>query len=129
MTGSEDAIASFLNVDLDIGGAAHDIEEFAKPIEAKVVVLRRNGRDASIELADRFASLEETLLGLIEFVRTLQPDLRCIRERLDFRRLNVGIQAAGEPHATEFAISAKAIEMIAALHFEIVFTVYAPTTA
>ena len=129
MADSEDAITRFLNVDLDLRGDVGDIEEFLKPIEASVIVLRHTGQDASIELTDQFASLEETLFGLIELVRALQPDLRRIRERLHFRKLNVGIQAASEPHEAEFAISAKAIEMIAALHSEIVFTVYAPTKA
>ncbi|SIN87993.1 hypothetical protein SAMN05443247_00415 [Bradyrhizobium erythrophlei] len=126
MAASEDAVTSFLNVDLDARGNARDVVDFLKPLEASVIVLRHTGQDASIELADEFASLEETLFGLIEFVRALQPDLRRIWERLDFRRLNVGIQAACEPHAAEFAISAKAVEMMAALQFEIIFTVYAP---
>jgi hypothetical protein len=126
MTGSEDAVTSFLNVDLDIRGNARDVEDFLKPVEASVTVLHHTGEDASIELADEFASFEETLSGLIEFVRALQPDVRRIWERLDFRRLNVGIQPACEPHAAEFAISAKAVEMMAALQFEIIFTVYAP---
>jgi hypothetical protein len=124
---ADSEVTRFLNVDLDIRGDARDIEDFLKPIEASIILLRHDGQDASIELADQFASLEETLFGLNGLVRALQPDLRRIWERLHFRKLNVGIQAAGEPHQAEFAISAKAIEMIAALHFEIVFTVYAPT--
>lgn len=129
MAGSDDAVTSFLNVDLEIRGDAHDVEEFLKPIEASVIVLRHSDQDASMELADQFASLDETLLGLFEFVGALQPDLRRIWQRFHVRRLNVGIQAGGKMHATEFAISAKVVEMIAALHFEIVFTVYAPAAA
>lgn len=125
MAGHDDAVTSFLNVDLDIRGDSHDVEEFLKPIEDSVFVLSHSGQGASIELADQFASLEETLLGFIAFVRALQPHLQHIWQRLHVRRLNVGIQAGGEMHAAEFAISAEVVEMIAALHFEIVFTVYA----
>jgi len=126
MMSGEKPVTSFLNVDLDIRGNARDVEDFLKPLENSVIVLNRAGQNASIELADEFSSLEETLLGLIEFARALQPNLRSIWERLDFRRLNVGIQTACEPHAAEFAISVKTVEMMAALQFEIIFTVYAP---
>jgi PHD/YefM family antitoxin component YafN of YafNO toxin-antitoxin module len=123
---SEKPVTSFLNVDLDIRGNAGDVEDFLKSFENSVVVLSHTGQEASIELAKEYSSLEETALGLIEFVGALQPERKNIWERLDFRRLNVGIQAACTPHAAPFAISAKAVEMMAALRFEIVFTIYAP---
>jgi hypothetical protein len=123
---SEEPVTSFLNVDLDIRGSAGDVEEFFKSLEASVVVLSHTGEEASIELAKDYSSLEETVLGLIEFIDARQSERGNIWERLDYRRLNVGIQAACDPHAALFAISAKAVEMMAALRFEILFTVYAP---
>ena len=120
------AVTSFLNVDLDIRGDARDIEEFLKPIEASVIVLRRIGNDASMELAETYPSLEETILSWIDFVGTLSPDARNIWDRLTLRSLNVGILAASEPYSASFPISAKAVALTATLGFEIVFTVYAP---
>jgi len=117
---------SFLNVDLDIRGNTDDLENFLKSIETSVVVLNHTGQEASIELAKEYASLEETVLRLIELINALQPELKNSWDRFDFRRLNVGIQAASEPHAAYFAISTKAVELMAALRFEILFTVYAP---
>lgn len=64
-------------------------------------------------------------MDLVDFIGALEPDSRSIWDRLEFRRANVGIQAASEPRAACFAISAKAIERLAALRFEIVVTVYA----
>jgi hypothetical protein len=129
MMRSEKTVTNFLNVDLDIRGNAGDLEDFLKSIETSVVVLSHTGQEASIELAKECASLEETVLALIELVGALQPKPKNICDRLDFRRLNVGIQAACEPHAAFFPISAKAVELMAALRFEILFTVYAPLAA
>lgn len=94
-------------------------------IETSIVVLNHTDQEASMELAKETASLEETVVGLIELIRALQPEARTVWDRLDFRRLNVGIQAACEPYAAAFAISAKAVELMASLRFEILFTVYA----
>jgi hypothetical protein len=123
---SKDTVTKFLNVDLDICGNTGDLEAFLRSIEASVVVLSHAGQDASIELAKEFASLEETVLGLIDLVGALQSEAKNIWDRLEFRRLNVGIQTASEPYAASFAISAKTVELIASLGLEIVFTVYAP---
>jgi hypothetical protein len=126
MMRSEETATSFLNADLDIRGNTDALENFLKWIETSVVVLNHTGQEASIELAAEFASLEQTVLRLIELIGALQPEPKNIWDRLDFRRLNVGIQAGCEPHAASFAISAKAVELMAALRFEILFTVYAP---
>ena len=121
-----EAVTEFLNVDLDIRGDSGDLENLLRSMETSVVVLNHAHQEASIELAQEFTSLEETVMSLVELIGSLQPDARSIWNRLEFRRLNVGIQAAGEPHAACFAISAKAVELLAARQFEIVFTVYAP---
>ncbi|WP_130582059.1 hypothetical protein [Bradyrhizobium sp. Leo170] len=122
----EDPVTSFLNVDLDIRGNARDVADFLNSLDSSVVVLNGPGQEVSLELAKDHSTLEEAVLGLVEFVSALQPERKDIWDRLDFRRLNVGIQAACKPHAALFAISAKALEMAAALRFEILFTVYAP---
>ena len=127
MTGrSEDVATEFLNIDLDIQGDARDIELYLKSVEAAVVVVNHTGRHASVELAKEFASLDETMRGLIDLIGALPPEARNVWGRLDSRSLNVGIQCAAKPHAASFAISAETVESMASLGFEIVFTVYAP---
>ena len=102
MMRSETTATSFLNVDLDIGGDTHDLESFLRSIETSIVVLNHTDQEASMELAKETASLEETVVGLIELIRALQPEARTVWDRLDFRRLNVGIQAACEPLRCSF---------------------------
>lgn len=120
------AVTHFLNVDLDIRGDAGDVEHFLRSAENSVIVMNHADQEASIELAESAPGLEETVMLLVEFIGALPPDAKGIWNRLEFRRLNVGIQAAGAPHAACFAISTKAVELLAALQFEIAFTVYAP---
>jgi hypothetical protein len=60
-------------------------------------------------------------MGWVELIDALQPDAKRIWNQLELRS-----QAAREPHSACFAISAKAVALIAALQFEIVFTIYAP---
>jgi hypothetical protein len=71
---SKDTVTKFLNVDLDIRGNARDVEAFLSSIEPSVVVLSHAGQEASIELAKDFASLEETVLRLIDLVGALHPE-------------------------------------------------------
>ena len=117
---------SFLNVDLDIRGDAGDVETFIRSIADSVVVLHHVDQVASIELVHESLSLDETVMAMVEFVEALPPDLRHIWDQLALRSLNVGIQAGGEPYSACFGIAAKTVELVAALGFEIVFTVYAP---
>jgi hypothetical protein len=120
------AVTKFLNVDLDLCGDTGDLNEILRSIETSVVVLSHADQEASVELAKEFSSLEQTVTALIELIDALQPKAKSIWNRLEFRRLNVGIQAAREPHAAFLALSAKAVESLAALQFEIFLTVYAP---
>lgn len=116
----------FLNVDLDIRGDAGDVQNFLRSIEPSAFALNHEGQFASIELAEQYVSLDESMMGFIHLIHGLQPDAKRIWKRLERRSINVGIQAACEPGSTWFAISAKTVELIAALQFEIIFTVYAP---
>ena len=127
---SEEAVTRFLNVDLDIRGDAGDINNFLSAIEPSVTVLNHSDQFAAIELAGSAIagvdSLEGIVMRMVDLIGGLQPDAKRIWNRLDLRSLNVGIQAACEPYSANFSISAKAVELIASLQFEIVLTVYAP---
>jgi hypothetical protein len=123
---SKEAVTEFLNIDLDVHGDAGDVAALLGAIEGAVLVLRHEGRDASVELAEQFASPEETALGMIDLVGGFRPDVRSIWDRLERRTLDVGIRAAGEPNSTSFAFSARTVALLAGLGVDIVFTVYAP---
>jgi hypothetical protein len=119
-------VTKFLNVDLDIRAKTGDLDDFLRSIEPSVVVLHRTEQEASMELLREFPSLEETTVNLVRLTETLPSQARDIWNRLEFRRLNVGIRAGCEPRSASFAISAETVELLAGAEFEILFTVYAP---
>ncbi|NEV01425.1 hypothetical protein [Bradyrhizobium uaiense] len=121
------ASTDFLNVDIDLRGEVDDVAGFLRVVEPSIVVLGHNGTGASIELAGQFASLDATMLEIIGLIEALPPEGEKIWGRLKSRKANIGIQAGAKPHAAEFTIPAKTLEALAALGFEVVFTVYTPT--
>lgn len=84
----KDNVTRFLNVDIDFRGDTGDLEDFLRPIETSVVVLNQTQREASVELAKEFLSLEETIVNLAEFVRPLPPEAKNIWNRFEFRKVN-----------------------------------------
>jgi hypothetical protein len=121
-----ETVTKFLNVDLDIRAKTGDLGDFLRLIEPLVVVLHRTEQEASMELLREFPTLEETAVNLVRLVETLPSQAGDIWNRLEFRKLNVGIQACCEPRSASFAISAETVELLAGAEFEILFTVYAP---
>jgi hypothetical protein len=125
-SGREKQVTRFLNVDLDMGGSTDDLERCLRAIEDSVVVLNRGYREVSLELADEFASLEETMMGFVAVIGALDMEAGKVWKSLEFRRLKVGIQAADAPYAAGFVLSRETVALLAAHQFEVVFTVYAP---
>jgi hypothetical protein len=121
------ASTDFLNVDIDIRGDIDDVAGFLKMVEPSVVVLNHIDIDASIELARQYTSLDTTMLEIIGLIEALPAEAKQVWSRLKYRKANVGIKVGAKPPAAEFAVSAKTLEGMAALGFEVVFTVYAPT--
>ena len=121
------ASTEFLNVDIDLRGDSEDVAGFLKMVEPSVVVLNHVDIDASIELAEDYTSLDTTMLEIIRLIEALPPDAKKVWSRLKYRRANIGIQTGPKPHAAEFVVSAKTLEAMAALGFEVAFTVYSPT--
>ena len=115
---------SFLNIDLDIRHPSR-LDDLISHLEPTFLVLNRDGNDASLELAEDRETLEATALGIVKCVQKLPPEAKGIWAGCDFRRINVGIQAGGHPHATCFSISQETVQLLAGLHCEVVFTVYA----
>jgi len=123
----EKAVTSFLNVDLDLCGRTGDIDEILRSMEPSVIVLHRAEQFAVVEqLRESLPSLEETVTGWVELVEALPPQVRKVWDALEFRKLNIGIQAECEPRHAEFAVSGRAVASLAAAHLEIIITVYAP---
>lgn len=123
---NKSTVTTFLNVDLDVRAKAGDLAEFLRSIAPSVIVLHQTKQEASIELTSDFPSLEETVIGWIELIEGLPPQVRNAWDELEFRKLNIGIQAGCEPHAAAFTISGKTVALLACVFLEITFTVYAP---
>lgn len=121
------AVTDFLNVDIDLCGEIDDVASFLRMVAPSIVVLRHIDTDASIELAGPNVPLDTTLMEIIGLIEALPPEGKMVWSRLKYRKANIGIQAGAKPHAAEFAIPAKTLEAMAALGFEVVITVYAPT--
>jgi hypothetical protein len=117
-------LTSFLNIDLDIRHRSR-LDDLIAHLEPAFLVLKRDGNDASLELAEDRETLEETALGIVKCVQKLPPEAKDIWAGCDFRRDNAGIQAGGRPHAACFSISQDTVQLLAGLHCEVVFTVYA----
>jgi hypothetical protein len=120
------AVATFLNVDLDIR-VLSGLDDLLKPIESSIIVLHRTNEDASLELASDFPSLEETIIDWIRLIDSFSPEAGKIWKQCEFRRANIGIQAGNAPSATSWTLSAEAVAMLAKAQIEIVLTLYAPS--
>jgi hypothetical protein len=123
MPASGNATTRFLNVDVDLR-VRNGLDELLEYFDPSVVVLNRTAHNASIELGGDDASLEETLLNVIELVESMPPPTQNIWSQCDFRRMNIGIQAGDRPHTALFTISSKTVALLAHFQFEIIFTVY-----
>jgi hypothetical protein len=117
-------LTSFLNIDLDIRHPSR-LDDLIPHLESAFFVLNRDANDASLELTESRETLEATALGIVKCVQRLPPEAKDIWVGCDFRRINAGIQAGGHPHAACFSISQETVQLLAGLHCEVVFTVYA----
>lgn len=115
---------SFLNVDLDLHFRG-DIEELLNSIEPHVYILNRDEYSVSLELNKESNSLEETVVTLVEIIKSLPPSARAIWRQCSVRRFNIGIQGGDEPHETYFTLSNSAVSMLADIEADLAFTVYA----
>ena len=127
MPPKEESVTQFLNVDLDIRAPA-GLGALLESMASSIVVLYQSEYAASVELNEVDLSLEQTVVRLIELIKSLPPAALEIWNRCELRSLNIGIQAGSEPHSTTFALSERIVSLIAAVKLEVVFTVYAPHT-
>ena len=125
MSPKEESITHFLNVDLDIRARA-GLDELLRSMAPSVIVMYQAEQSASVELNESYLSLDETIVKLAELIKSLPFHARNIWDQCEARELNIGIQAGNEPYAATFAISSKAVLMLAEAKFEVIITTYAP---
>jgi hypothetical protein len=125
MSPKEESITHFLNVDLDIRARA-GLEELLRSMAPSVIVMYQAEQSASVELNEDSLSLDQTIVKFVELIKSLPSQARNIWDQCEARELNIGIQAGNEPYAATFAISSKAVSMLAEAKFEVVITTYAP---
>lgn len=114
----------YLNVDLDIAGA-FDLDNIIRELEPFAFVLNPGPQPfATLELHEQCETPEAAVTAFHRAITALSADARSAWSNLDRRTLNIGFQAGSKPYSTEFALSSGAIDLIAAISAEVVFTIY-----
>ena len=119
----------FLNVDLDVR-SREDLTPLAEALEPQVFALHvgRVGRGwmARFELTRQPRTPDTAIRRLVTALERLPARERARWRRATRREFNVGIQAAAEPHASQFPIGPDTLELVARLRGRLVLTLYAP---
>ena len=119
----------FLNVDLDIYSRS-DLQPLVTALGKKVYELYV-GRDrrtysAHLELTKITKNADAAILAFCALIRLLPRAERRVWNSARVRELNIGIQAALQPHSYVTLVSAQAVKAAAEIGARIGFTVYAP---
>jgi hypothetical protein len=117
----------FLNVDLDIS-SREDLAPVAAALRSRLIVMHvgriRNRYHASFELRTQPRSPDLAIRRLARAVQSLPVRQQARWRRAITRDFNIGIQAAEEPHCSEFPVAAPTVAMVAKLGGRLVVTVY-----
>jgi hypothetical protein len=116
----------FLNVDLDIQ-LDSGLSALIDSAQESVIVLHRTETSASIELAQEYKSIDETVIAYVAFVESLSAPAKHLWSRCSIRSLNIGIQAGMSPQVERFNLSQSALASIAAIGCEVEISIYAPS--
>jgi hypothetical protein len=118
---------TFLNVDLDIS-SRENLAGLAAALQPELFALHvdRIGRRywARLELSAEPRSPDAAIRRLVQAIQALPRGQRARWKRATIRDFNIGIQAAEEPHAAEFAVSPATVKLVAKVGGRIVITVY-----
>lgn len=121
------AKTAFLNVDLDIS-SPRDLAPLAQALHPKLIALHvgrvRKRYWARLELATAPKSPDSAIRRLVSAIESLPRRSRACWNRATTRDFNIGIQAAEEPHAFEFALAPATVRMVGRVGARIVITVY-----
>jgi hypothetical protein len=69
---------------------------------------------------------ERAIRTMLEQIAKLPPSLQPLWASASRRDFNIGLEGGSTPHATQWALSAKLIELIASAGASVTITVYAP---
>jgi hypothetical protein len=120
----------FLNLDLDVAGAAAVIDELAEALDRRLLVLHRDTagrrRAARYESRRQHATPDAALRAIAAVIEGLPARAKRAWRAATVRDFNVGVQAGRLPHAAEYAIAPATAGRIANLGARLVLTVYAP---
>jgi hypothetical protein len=115
----------FLNVDLDIQ-CMSGLENLLNFLNSHVYVLFNDEKNASVELNIEYRSLDETLQGFVELIKSLPQQSANIWNHCEKRVFNIGIQGGIKPHEAFFFLSHKTLSVLTSIQAEVQITVYAP---
>jgi len=122
----------FLNVDLDIYSAS-SLEPLVAALGERVHSLYvgrpRRAYEAHLEIAmaSRYPKgPDATIKKFAALINSLPKPARKLWDTAKRRDFNIGLQAAMQPHALEFALAPETLRAAASLNARIVITVYAP---
>ena len=118
---------TFLNVDLDIS-SRYDLASLAEAFQPRLIALHvgRIGKRywARFEHRTQPKNPDVAIRRLVSAVERLPARQRTSWKRATTRDFNIGIEAAGEPHHSEFALAPATVLMAGRVGARIVITVY-----
>ena len=132
MSPDTDKSTHFLNVDLDVYSRSN-LEPLVGALGKRVHVLYlgrpRQTYEAHLEIAiaPRYPeSPDRTIKKFAALINSLPKPARKLWDTAKRRDFNIGLQAAMQPHALEFALAPETVRAAASLNARIVITIYAP---
>jgi hypothetical protein len=118
---------TFLNVDLDIV-SQEDLASLAAALRPRLFALHvgriRKRYWARFELRTQPRNPDVAIRRLVAAVESLPVRQRASWKRATTRDFNIGIQAAEEPHLSEFSVAAATVGMVGRVGGRILITVY-----
>lgn len=119
----------FLNVDLEIYSKSN-LEPLVSALGKKVLVLflgrvkRKYG--ARLEVAKHTKNADSTIRAFCTLIESLPRAERRLWNEAKVRDFSIGVQAGGEPSASDFAIAVETLQATVDVGARIVLTIYAP---
>ena len=118
---------TFTNVDLDIS-SREDLAPLAAALQPRLFTLHvgrnRKRYRARLELRTQPRTVDAAIQRLVRAVQSLPRRHQACWKRAITRDFNIGIQAAAEPHDSEFAVAEATVRMVGKVRGRIIITVY-----
>jgi hypothetical protein len=118
------AETSFLNVDLDIRTHA-GLDRLLRYFEQHCIVLHHTEHEAFLENLTPYGDIDDTIRAFLRILAGMDEDLQALWRGCEMRRMNIGIEAGGRPHAAVFLIGAEVMKGLVDAGCDVAITVYA----